>query len=296
MHPKTRALRVFVAVVLAAGPFLPAASARADENVASPKPAAAGARTDGTAQDEKPATAPAEPGESAQDELSRRATDPTASPLTFGFINDVTTSYRDLEDGTPIDENGYQFKLQPVIPFKAWGVANIFRMTVPYQVSGPSPEGLGDITVFDLVVLPQSWGQLALGADMQLAPGTADDDGTIAIGPAVGVVVPLSKRLNVGAFTQNLFGKGTAISQLQPIIAYQLGGGWALSAGDLQLIYDWDAGRFVSLPIGAQIGVVTPVAGQPFRFSLNPQYNFADVTGAGRFKVVFTVALLAPLR
>jgi len=112
----------------------------------------------------------------------------------------------------------------------------------------------------------------------------------------VGVIVPLSRTLNVGAFNQNLFGSGIAISQLQPIIAYQLGHGWAVSAGDLQFTYDWNAGRFLSFPIGAQIGVVTPVAGQPFRFSLNPQYNFADVTGTERFKVVLTVALLAPLR
>ena len=49
-----------------------------------------------------------------------------------------------------------------------------------------------------------------------------------------------SKKFSVGAFTQNLFGTGVAITQLQPVISYQLGHGWALSAGDLQFTYDWD--------------------------------------------------------
>jgi hypothetical protein len=233
------------------------------------------------------AQAPAPP---TAEQLSEQATDPTAPLMTFNLISTWIASYHGVDGG------GLEVKIQPVIPFRAWGASNILRVAAPYQVSGPGDDGLTSLTLFDLVVLPQSWGKLALGADMQLTPGGGDDDGTIAIGPAVGAVVPLSRRLSIGAFTQNLFGKGTAISQVQPIIAYQLGGGWALSAGDLQFAYDWDAGRFVSLPIGAQIGVVTPVAGQPFRFSVNPQYNLADVTGAGRFKVVVAVALLAPLR
>lgn len=222
--------------------------------------------------------------------LSEQATDPTAPLMTFNFVGTWVASYHGVDGG------GGDVKVQPVIPFRAWGASNILRIAVPYQLGGPGSGGLTNVTLFDLVVLPQSWGNLAVGVDMRLTPGSADDDGGFSIGPAVGAVAPLSKRLAVGAFTQNLFGTGTAISQVQPIVAYQLGGGWALSAGDLQFSYDWNAGRFVSLPIGAQIGVVAPVAGQPFRFSLNPQYNFADVTGAERFKVVFNVALLAPLQ
>jgi hypothetical protein len=113
-------------------------------------------------------------GESQQDELSRRATDPTASPLTFSLINDVTFSYRDRADGTTVDDTGYAVRFQPVIPFKIWGVANILRMTVPYQVSGPTPEGLGDVTMFDLVVLPQSWGRLGIGVVGSFAAATSD--------------------------------------------------------------------------------------------------------------------------
>ena len=290
MHPKTRALRVFVAVALVAGLFGPAASALADDGAQDPKPAAAKAEAVATAK----AAGPAEPAESAQDELSRRATDPTASPPNFGLINDVTTSYRDREDGTPIDENGYQLKFQPVVPFKAWGVANILRMTVPYQMSGPGPEGLKDVTIFDLVILPQSWGRLGIGAVGSFAAATSDVSAHATGGPAIGVVVPVSKKLNLGLFNQNLFGNDVAISQIQPIAAYQLGNGWSLSLGDLQWPYDWKRGEFVSMPIGLQLGKVLPVAKQPMRFAVNPQYDMKDLPGAGRFKISFTVTLLLP--
>ena len=238
--------------------------------------------------------APVASGESRQDELSRRATDPTSSPPSFALINDVTTSYRDLADGTPVDDTGYALRFQSVIPFTAWGVPNIFRMTIPYQVSGPAPEGLGDITMFDMVILPQSWGRLGIGAVGSFAAATSDVSAHASAGPAIGFVAPVSKRLNLGLFNQNLFGDGVSISQIQPIAAYQLGDGWSLSLGDLQWPYDWDRGEFVSMPIGVQLGKVLPVAGQPMRFSLNPQYDFKDLPGNSRVKVLFTIQMLVP--
>jgi len=294
VFPSTRAVRLLLVVALAAGLLVAAASVRAEDVLPDPKPTTAPspvAEEDGAA---KPPPAPAETAESAQDELSRRATDPTASPLTFGLINDVTTSYRDLEDGTPIDENGYLLKFQPVLPFKAWGVANILRMTVPYQVSGPGPEGLEDLTIFDMVILPQSWGRIGIGVVGSFAAATSDVSAHASAGPAIGVVVPVSKKLNLGLFNQNLFGNDVSISQIQPIAAYQLGSGWSLSLGDLQWPYDWDRGEFLSMPIGLQIGKVLPVAKQPMRFAVNPQYDMKDLPGGGRFKISFTVTLLLP--
>lgn len=307
MGPRTVAVRLSAVLALAAGTLVPAAGVRADEvrpgeqaeeaqaaagPSAVPSPAPTHAQAKGATASASPAVAGA--GESAQDELSRRATDPTASPLTFGLINDVTTSYRDLEDGTPIDEDGYQLKFQPVLPFQAWGVANILRMTVPYQVSGPSPEGLGDVTIFDMVILPQSWGRLGVGVVGSFAAATSSVSAHASAGPAIGVVVPVSRKLNLGVFNQNLFGSDVSISQVQPIAAYQLGSGWSLSLGDLQWPYDWDRGEFLSMPIGLQLGKVLPVAKQPMRFAVNPQYDMKDLPGASRFKISLTVTLLLP--
>ena len=168
----------------------------------------------------------------------------------------------------------------------------MLRMTFPYQVSGPGPEGLEDVTVFDMVILPQSWGRLGVGVVGSFAAATSDVSAHASAGPAIGFVAGVSKKLNLGLFNQNLFGNDVAISQIQPILAYQLGSGWSLSLGDLQWPYDWDRGEFLSMPIGVQLGKVLPVAKQPMRFAVNPQYDLKDLPGGSRFKVLFTITLL----
>jgi len=237
-----------------------------------------------------PAAAQAKDGGGGADDLSSQATDPTASLMSFNFINDFRASYHGLDD------TGDEFRFQGVIPFRAWGASNILRVVAPYQVDGPGQEGLKDVTLFDLIVLPQSWGRLAFGPVMSLIQSETLAPSHFAIGPAIGAMRPVSKRLNIGLFNQNLFANGLGITQVQPIIAYQLGSGWALSAGDLQFTYDWEHDQWVQLPLGFQIGKVLPVARQPMRFALNPQWNFAGVPGANKFKVVFTVTVLAPVK
>jgi hypothetical protein len=249
-----------------------------------PVPAVAGQAPSPAAAGQPPA------GGSDADELSRQATDPTASLTAFNFINDVRTSFYGIDGG------GFEFRFQPVVPFRAWKTSNILRLVVPYQMDGPGNEGLKSVSIFDLVVLPQKWGRLGIGPVMSLAESASSAESKFSIGPAVGGTHPVSKKLNVGLFNQNLFGTGVAISQLQPIIAYQLGSGWALSAGDLQYVYDWNLEEWVSLPIGFQIGKVLKVAGQPMRLSVNPQWNLKDITGANKAKIVFTATVLAPAK
>jgi hypothetical protein len=223
-------------------------------------------------------------------DLSTQATDPTASLMSFNLVNGFKLSHHGL------DESGYEFKFQPVVPFRVWGISNILRVGIPYQVDGPGDEGLKSVSIFNLFVLPQSWGRLAFGPVMSLAESASSAKSKFAIGPAVGFMKPISRRLNAGLFSQNLFAAHVGLTQIQPIVAYQLGHGWALSAGDLQFTYDWERDQWVLLPLGFQIGVVRPIAGQPLRFALNPQYNFKDIDGAEQFKLTFTVTILAPSR
>ena len=234
-----------------------------------------------------------ESSSSAADELAKRTADPTASPMTFSLIGDFTTASYDLAGGVP-REDSTVLKFQPVLPFKAWGVANILRMTLPYEVSGPGNGGLGDVTFFDMAVFGRSWGRLGVGVVASFASSASNPPSHASAGPAIGFVAPVSRKLSVGLFNQNLFANGIGISQLQPIVAYQLGHGWSLSAGDLQFVYDWERNAFVSLPVGFQVGKVQRVGGQPLRFAVNPQYNFKDLPGADRFKTVLTVSLLVP--
>jgi hypothetical protein len=230
-------------------------------------------------------------GQESVDDLAREANDPTASLMAFNFIADYTGGFHGPDNGR--DGDAWVASFRPVIPFQAFGTSNILRMTFPYQIDGRGDEGLGDVTIFDLVVFDRSWGRWGLGAVATLAGSDAAAD-DFALGPAIGGVYQYSKKLNLGLFNQNVFAGDTAVSQLQPIVAWQLGDGWSLSGGDLQYVYDWKGGRWVSVPIGFQLAKVTRLAGQAIKLAINPQYNLKDDAGLEEWSVAFTFGLLVP--
>ncbi|MEJ2539206.1 MAG: hypothetical protein P8188_04440 [Gemmatimonadota bacterium] len=222
------------------------------------------------------------------DELSVQATDPTAPLFQLNLIGDVTPGF----NGS--DESGFAVRFQPVIPFQAWGWDNIMRVVVPYQMSGPGAEGLKDVAIFDLVLVAEEWGRWGVGPVMNIAEGVSDRDAQFSFGPAIGAVYGLNPDLNLGIFNQNLFGDDVAISQFQPVVAYQLGNGWALTGGDLQFIFDWHDGSWIQAPLGFQLGVVRPILGQPMRFYVNPMWNLVDREGSFDSKILIGMTLIAP--
>lgn len=237
-------------------------------------------------------TQQAQTAPSDADELSRQATDPTASLMSFGLI----TTYTNFRGDAPNQpDDAWEIKFQPVIPFKAFGLPNILRVSMPYQLSGRGDEGLGDVTLFNLTIFNEKWGRWGVGPVMTFV---SDDNAPdkFVIGPAEGFVYQVNKRLNIGLFNQNVFGSDTAISQLQPIIAYQLGSGWSISAGDLQFTYDWESGRWVNVPVGFQLGKIVHIGGEAVRFAVNPQYNLVNDDGLPQWKVSLSMTLLLPTK
>jgi hypothetical protein len=224
-------------------------------------------------------------------ELSSKATDPTASLMALNF----QAIWNDFHGGAPTGESDDRWTLQfrPVIPFEALGHPNILRLTIPYQTGGRGEEGIKPISLFDLVIFNQHWGRWGIGPVMSFdTKGDSPDD--FVIGPALGGVWQVNKKLNLGVFSQNVFWEDTALSQLQPVIAYQLGHGWSLSAGDLQYAYDWESEKWVSAPIGIQLGKVTKLGKLPVRLSVNPQYNLIDRAGLDKWSITFTFTALFP--
>ena len=87
------------------------------------------------------------------DELAAKATDPTASLMSFQLNDWYTASLHDVGG----DANQLVFRL--AIPFSLAAVNQIFRVTAPYDTSSPGGDsGLSDITIFDLAVFNQPWG------------------------------------------------------------------------------------------------------------------------------------------
>ena len=226
------------------------------------------------------------------DELSRQATDPTASLMALNFQSIYTGGFHGA--GIPgEDHEEWIFQFRPVIPFEFLGRPNIFRATVPYQTGGRGDEGFAPLSFFDLMVFNQDWGRWGVGPVMSLDT-TGDLPDGFSIGPAAGFVWQVDKKLSLGLFTQNVFWSDTALTNIQPVIAYQLGGGWSLSAGDLQFSYDWENSRWLSVPVGIQLGKVAKLGDQPVRFAINPQYNLKNDRGLGEWSVAFTFTTLFP--
>lgn len=225
------------------------------------------------------------------DALSAKATDPTASLMAFNLLGTYTGGYHGDAPGLPDEASSLTFR--PVIPFTFLDHPNLLRLTVPYQLGGRGEEGFGPISVFDLFMFNQSWGRWGFGPLLNFDT-TGDLADSFSLGPAVGAVANLNKKLKIGVFAQNLFAGDTAISQLQPVLAYQLGNGWSVSAGDLQYIYDWEASQWLNAPIGFQVGKVTKLGGQPIRLAANPQYNLIDRDGLNEWSITLTFTALFP--
>ena len=137
----------------------------------------------------------------SSEDLSAQATDPTASLMSFQFLDWYTPSYH----GT--DDSSNQLVFRAAIPFEMLGLPNILRVTLPYATSSPSGQsGLGDTQVFNLTVFGAPWGRWGVGLAGSLPTGR---DGLSSekwtVGPAAGFVNSSSKGYNFGLFAQTFF-------------------------------------------------------------------------------------------
>ncbi len=116
-----------------------------------------------------PASLVAQQSDMDADALSREATDPTASLMSFNLLGDYVSSFHGPSvPGEP--DNRTTLTFRPVIPYEAFGIPNILRLTMPYQVAGRGEEELKDVTLFNLSVINESWGRWGLGPVMTSAP------------------------------------------------------------------------------------------------------------------------------
>ena len=218
-------------------------------------------------------------------DLATKLVDPTASVTTLNFQNRFVSSFYGRDD----QQNTFVF--QPVIPFRGFGMNHIFRATMPYRFDGPLEDGLDPVTLFDLIVIPASWGRWGVGPVVSFLPNSPSGRDTIQAGPAIGFVTQKGKW-TLGAFNQNLISEDTNVSFLQPVIAYTIDTKWTLSAGDLQEGYDWKSDQWFNLPIGFQVARLVQVGDTTLRVGYNPQYNFRDLANSPEWTHLFAVSLI----
>jgi hypothetical protein len=233
----------------------------------------------------------------SSDDLSAQATDPTASLMSFQFLNWYTPSYH----GT--DDSSNQLVFRAAIPFEMFGKPNIFRVTQGAYTSSPSgATGLGDMQVFNLTVFGASWGRWGIGLAGALPTGRDGlSSNKWAVGPAAGFVNSSAKTYNFGLFAQTFFSfagdskaSDVGIVNLQPIFSYQLGGGRSLSLGNSAFVYDTTKSRWTSLAMGVNYGQVISLWGEKWRPNVEVDYDFQDRTGTPKLTLRVGIALLLP--
>ena len=229
--------------------------------------------------------------------LDQAAEDPTASLMSVQLADWYTPSFHKLDD-----EDANTVVLRPVIPFQTGNLNHIFRATVPFITDSPVLDsGLSDITLFDLVVFNAKWGRWGVGPVM-LIPSGGNSRGADqwALGPAIGFTAHQGKLI-WGLFNQNLFSfagedarPDVNVSVIQPIVNYGLGHGWSVGSSEMSFTYDWEAGEWVSLPLGAKISKLIKLGDFPVQFSGQHEYDFADDEIGPEHTVRFTVKFLFP--
>jgi hypothetical protein len=242
---------------------------------------------------------PAGDAETGSQSLGQAAEDPTASLMSVQLADWYAARFHGLDD-----EDANTVVLRSAIPFQTGDLKHILRATIPFITDSPFLDsGLSDATLFDLVVFNQSWGRWGVGP-VALMPTGGSQRGAEqwALGPALGFTARKGKLL-WGAFNQNLFTYAgdkdrtpVNASVLQPIVSYGLGHGWSTGVSEMTFTYDYEAGRWASLPLGAKIAKLMKLGKLPVQFSLQYEHDFADQRGTPEDTVRFAMKLLFPVR
>jgi hypothetical protein len=231
--------------------------------------------------------------------LEQAANDPTASLMNIQIQNIYTGDYHNLDD-----EHGNTVLLRSAIPFKIGEINNIARITLPVITNSPSNEsGIGDLVLFDLVAIDESWGRWGFGPVMLLPTASEDELGAEkwAIGPALGFVAS-KPGLLWGLFNQNLITfagddnrDNVNVSLVQPILNYALPNKWSIGTSEMNLTYDWNENAWIALPLGAKLSKMVKLGSIPTQLSGSYEYNFQDDYIAPEWSVNFSVKLLFPI-
>ena len=218
-------------------------------------------------------------------ELASQVNNP-AAPVTFVQFRNIMAPNI---PGTGGVTNSFQ--IQPVIPIhksKRIPFLQLIKMTLPIA-SAPSPlsqNGLGDLQVFDLVSIKQSWGRWGFGPALVFPTATSKalGAGKWQAGPSFALIYTNVKDLTMGAVLQNPISfagdsSREAVNNLiiTPTFTYNVPAhvvpgvwksGWFVGLSDYNITFDWRNDGAGTIPLGPQIGRVFHIGGQPFSASI----------------------------
>lgn len=211
------------------------------------------------------------------DDDTNSANNPLTAKVSLNIQNYYTPSFYG-----PLNSDANSLLLRGLIPLNFGGVQQLVRFTLPYSVN-PSPEGyadgLGDLTIFDLFVLPTKGVMLAVGP-LFVAPTATNrftGAGRWQAGAAGAVVAPQSWGLIGSLITYQHsfaddFGRDpVSLLTAQPILFYNLPQGFYLRSSG---IWNFDLQNNLGyIPVGLGAGKVMKIGEVAANFFVEPQYT-----------------------
>lgn len=223
-------------------------------------------------------------------ELANQVNNP-AAPVTF-------IQFRNILLPSPSATTGAvnALQMQPVLPigpFHSFPYAQLMKITLPLAISTPgipppvgcigcpplstSTSGMGDLQVFDLLSIKQSWGRWGFGPALIFPTATETQlgAGKWQAGPAMAIIVTAVKNLTAGFVLQNPISYAgspnrPSVNQMliTPTFTFNLAQGWFVGMSDYNFTWDWENGGAAMIPIGVQIGKVVRIVRQPVSVSV----------------------------
>lgn len=208
--------------------------------------------------------------------LAEQVNNPT-SPLTQIQLRDVLSSNVPGYDGS-----ANLFQIVPIMPIphnSLFGFDQLMKIT--FQVpSTPDPNGetgFGDIDLFDLYTMNESWGRWGAGLSFVFPTASSDNlgAGKWQIGPAIALMYIGIPNLVFGAVFQNPISFAGDQSRadintliIAPTITYTFADGWFAGYGDFNWSFDWENNGQTTIPLGLQAGKVVSLKSLPISLSL----------------------------
>jgi hypothetical protein len=209
-------------------------------------------------------------------ELANQVNNPAAPVTLLQFRNVLLPDVSGTNGATNV------FQIQPVLPigpFASLPLVQLMKITLPFN-SLPQPlgvSGLGDLQVFDLVTIKESWGRWGFGPAL-IFPTASDralGQGKWQAGPAVALIYTGVKNLTAGAVWQNPISYAGASDRsrvnsliITPTLTYTLEKGWFAGLSDFNWTFDWTDGGASTILLGVQAGRVFNIGKQDVSVSL----------------------------
>ena len=234
--------------------------------------------------------------------LSQQVNNPTA-PLTQIQLRDVLTSNVPGYNGS-----ANLFQIVPVMPIPRNSLLGFDQlMKITFQVpSTPNPNGetgFGDIDLFDLYTMSETWGRWGAGLSFVFPTASSENlgAGKWQIGPAVALMYIGIPNLVFGAVFQNpiSFAGNTSradvnILTITPTITWTLSDGWFAGYCDFNWSFDWENNGQATIPLGLQAGKVVSLNKLPISLSLEGGWMAAHPEDFPEWLFGFECVLIFP--